>query len=228
MTLEQIFKLGRIVALAGNRNSGKTNNLIYLIEQFRKHNSKTPIYLYGFPPEVMLYLKNFNVKEIDSMRQLTSKRDCILIIDEMQRLKLNDRRYSEIKTEFSDYIYHNNVYCLLSSPNIREFNSVIGSIIEGWVLKSVDVADCVNGSPLKQAVDEYKGEYKTLGCIDMPKSHMLLINDQETKTIVCGYVAVADTKRLHKDLFVSEISQKNVSELSDVQLERLELEVQHE
>lgn len=208
MSLKQIFSQGRIIGLAGNRNSGKSNNLIYLIQQFREINKKTNIFVYGFKPEVVQYLNKYNVKEIVSLKQLLNKRDCILIIDEMQQLKLNDRRYTDIKNQFSDFVYHNNVYTILSSPSIREFNSVICSIIEGWLLKSIDIDQCVNGSQLKKVIDEYKGQYKLLGCINTPKNKMLLINENENIEFSCDYIEKIDTKKEHIDLFECDVKPK--------------------
>lgn len=206
---EEIFKQGRIIGYAGNRNTGKTNSLVCLIKRFREHNKTTEIYVYGFPSAVVQYLKQYGVKEISTLRQLINKKDCILIIDEMQKLKLNDRRYLDLKQEFSDYIYHDNNYAILTSPSIREFNSVIGSIIEGWMVKSIDIGQCVNGSQLKQVVDEYKGDYKTLGSIELPQSEILLLNNNEEIVIHCDYIAEADTKRNQRDLFVKELSGKS-------------------
>jgi hypothetical protein len=214
--LPQIFEHGHIIGFAGKRNTRETNNLCYLIKKFRQTNKATQIFIYGFPQEVVKYLKQYGVVEIDSLRQLINKRDCIIIMDEMQRLKINDRRYTEIKSEFSDFVYHNNVYAILCSPSIREFNSVIGSIIEGWIVKSIDIDQCVNGSQLKQAIDEYQGNYKTLGTIDTTTKEdkgcdkLLILNDEESITIHCDYVPEADTKKGLRDLFSQEI----VKELS--------------
>ncbi len=201
-TLKTIFKKCRIVGLAGNKNTGKSNNLIYLIQQLRLRNKDVPIYVYGMPDMVMTYLsKQLKVKEISSLRQLIGKRDCLLVLDEFQRLKLNDRRYKDQLNEFTDFVYHNNVYTILSSPNIREFNTVIGGVIEKWLLKSVAIDQCVNGSQLKTKINEYTGRHKQLGAITVPVDKLLLINDEEETLINCKYVEEADNKKDNNNIF---------------------------
>ena len=142
-----------------------------------------------------------NDKDAKTLKQMIKKRDCFLIIDEFQKLRLNDRRNKEQLDEFIDLIYHRNVYVLLSSPNIREFNTVIGGKIERWLLKTISIDACINGSQLKEKVDEYKGKYKFLGIIEVPKNEILVMNDDEELIIKCNYVREADTKKTNKDLF---------------------------
>ena len=200
--LKEAFGKKRIVALAGIKNSGKTNNLVYMIKQYRKHDKITPIFAYGLEYGVMQYLKKkLGVKEISQLSHLINKKGCILILDEFQRLKLNDRRYKDDLNEFIDFVYHNNVYVLLSSPNIREFNSVIGGVIERWLLKEVRIDQCVNGSQLKKAIDNYQGRYKILGSIAIDRGKVLVIDDEEDIIIRCPYVPEADNKKNLKSIF---------------------------
>ena len=201
MKLKKVFQDCRIVALAGIKNSGKSNNLVHLILDYRKHNNKTPIFIYGMPTPVTVYLRKYGVREISSIKHLVNKRDCLLIIDEFQKLKLNDRRYKEVLDIFVDFIYHNNVYCIFSTPNIREFNSVIGGVIEKWLLKSVRVDQCINGSQLKKALQSYEGRYKVLGSVNVPKNELLVINDTEEILIHCPYIEDIDTKKTNINLF---------------------------
>lgn len=199
---KRIFEDAHIIGLVGVKNCGKTNNLIYMIKEFRETGNKTPIYVYGFKPQLIEYLKQFGCIEISEIKHLIGKKDCILICDEYQRLKLNDRRYTEERDEFKNYIYHNNVYVILSSPDVREFNSVIGGIIERWIVKTLSLSDCVNGSQLKKAVDEYKGNYKHLGSIELPKDQILILNSLFEQRITCEYIEEADTKKGQKNIFV--------------------------
>ena len=199
---KEIFGDIRIVGLAGEKNTGKTNNLVYLIKEFiEKDKGKTPIYVYGMPQEVMKYLKTLGVREISEIQHLVDKKDCILIIDEFQKLKLNDRRYKDVLAAFVDFVYHNNVYAILSSPNIREFNSVIGGVIERWLLKSVRRDMCVNGSQLKKVIEDYKGRYRSLFSVRTNPNELLLINDSEEIVIKCPYIKEADSKVKNEKLF---------------------------
>ena len=199
--LGMIFGKDRIIALAGEKNTGKTNNLISLIVDYRKTNTKTPIFAYGMAPSVMDYLKTIGVRELSEMSHLIGKKDCIIVLDEFQKLKLNDRRHKDAKDKFVDFVYHDNIYVILSSPNIREFNSIIGGIVEKWLLKNVRKDLCVNGSQLKRMVEEYKGRYKSLDSIAVPIDKLLLINPIEEITVDCPYVKEADNKAANKSLF---------------------------
>ena len=201
MSFKEIFKDCRISALVGNKNTGKTNNLFFLLQELRKENKDLMIYAYGMPESLKPLLIELDILEISSLSQMVKKRNSLFILDEFNRLKLNDRRYKDALGEFVDFIYHNNNYCLLSSPSIREFNSIIGGIVEKWLLKSVNLDDCVNGSQLKKVVEDYKGNFKSLGSIDLQPSDILLINNDKEVLLKCAYVEVADTKKNLKKVF---------------------------
>ncbi|MEK6883364.1 MAG: AAA family ATPase, partial [Nanoarchaeota archaeon] len=127
MLLKEIFGDNRICALAGDKSTGKTNNLMALLKNFRNHNKQTKIYVFGIDEVTLKWLRRFNdVYEISTLEQLSDKKDSLIIIDEFQKLQLNDRRYKELLNKFVDFIYHNNNWAILSCPNLREYNSIIG------------------------------------------------------------------------------------------------------
>ena len=204
MKLEQLFGNKRILGLAGNKNSGKTNNLFYLIQEFRKTNTTTPIYGYGFPVGSYELLNKLRVQPLSDIEEMSEKENCIIIVDEFQKLKLNDRRYKDELAMFKNFVYHNNVYTILSSPDPREFNSVIGGIIEKWLLKNLKETDCINGSQLKNAVISYQGVYKVGHRIKLPPQ-TLLVNGRDADAINCTYVEGADTKKDNINIFASDV-----------------------
>ena len=198
---KKVFKEGRVVGLAGNKSSGKSNNVAYMIKDFRQKGNSTPVYVYGFPKEAIEYLKTINVTEIDSIEQLATKKNCIILIDEFQRLKLNDRRHKEELKDFINFLYHRNVYVMFISPDIREFNSIIGGVIETWLLKNISEHQAINGSQLKKVIQGYKGRYKSLGTIHVGKGELILINNDYSQIITCEYVPEVDDKKDHEELF---------------------------
>lgn len=227
-----IFHKARVCAIAGNRNQGKTNNIMRMVVAEREHeqtqinalqdkikklkpNTKArrelvtklrnfkpkPIYAYGLPDDLSELLKKLNVKVVESLKQLANKKDCILILDEFQTLRLQESRYKEILNDFMGFIYHKNAYVLFCSPTTREYTSVIGGYIEKWLLKSMYISDCINGSQLKKALQEYKGNYARMGYFDIPKGEMVVLNDHERTILKLDYLEEADTKKAHEELF---------------------------
>jgi len=201
MKLKTIFKDCRIVGLAGEKNGGKTNNLISMLLEYRKGNKITPIYVYGMGAKVIEYLKKYNIYAISSLKHLIDKENCILAIDEAQKLKLNDRRFKDDREAFVDFVYHNNVYVILSCPNIREYNTILGGIIEKWLLKTIKIDNCVNGSQLKREIENYKGNFKKLGSIVVPNDKLLLINEEKEIILECDYIKEVDFKKENMKLF---------------------------
>lgn len=207
--LKEIFGDKRVVGLAGNKSEGKTNNLMALIEDFRKENNDTPILVYGMDEICLKWLEQFReVYEISELSQLSDKKNCLILIDEFQKLKLNDRRYKETLDDIIDFIYHNNNWVIFSSPNLREFNSVIGSKIERWVLKSLDLKSLVNGSQLKATVMNYGGRYKILNNIRIGKEKLLVINEDYEKIITVKYISQVDAKQENVNIFDRKLSRK--------------------
>ena len=194
--IKKLFGEQRIVGLAGKQNSGKTNNLMALIRNFRKENKKTPVYVYGLNEKIIKWLDNLKlVFEISNLEQLSDKTNSLIIIDEFQKLRLNDRRYKDVLNRFIDFIYHNNNWVILSSPNTREFNSIIGGKIDRWALKSLRISNLVNGSQLKDVVMNYHGRFKSLSNINVPKNKILIINDDYEKIIELEYIKEIDFKK---------------------------------
>jgi hypothetical protein len=219
--IKDIFEESRIIGLAGGRNTGKTNNLMAILIDFRKSNKNTIIYYYGLEDSVVLWInKNIgNCFEISSLEQLSNKRDSLIILDEMQNLNLNDRRYKEVLNQFVDFIYHKNNRVILSSPSLREFNSIIGSKIDKWILKSLKLSSLINGSQIKTMVMNYKGRYKSINDIVVGNGEILIINDKFEKVVTLPYIEDADSKRFNKDILANderqEIVRENVEELSE-------------
>lgn len=213
--LKTLFGDYRVVGLAGEKSSGKTNNLISLIEDFRSENKETKIYVYGLDEICLKYLKKFNnIFEVSSLEQLSDKENCLIIIDEFQKLHVGDRRYKDLLDKFIDFIYHSNNWVIFSSPNLREFNSVIGSKIERWAIKSLRIRDLVNGSHIKEAVLSYNGRYKVFDAISIDKSKLLVINDDFEKILDISYIKEVDCKVDNKNIFL-KLSEKKSRKLSE-------------
>ena len=215
MKIKELFGDSRIIGYAGNRNTGKTNNLIALILDFRKYNKDTPIYVFGLDKFTYDFIKKLGkIFVINSLDQLVDKQNSLIIIDEFQKLRLSDRRYRELINDFVSLIYHpeNNNRLILCSPDLREFNSIIGSKIEKWVVKSIRFSDLVNGSPLKNAVRNYQGSYKRLNDIIVPFGELLVLNPDREIVIKIDYIPEVDTKKMNKDIFSVSKKKSQISQ----------------
>ncbi len=78
---------------------------------------------------------------------------------------------------------------------------MIGGVIEKWALKSVRIDQCVNGSQLKQVVDNYKGRHKSLGSIHTEPNELLIINNDYEQLLTIDYFKDADHKKTIKEIF---------------------------
>ena len=216
--MNNIFGDNKIIGLAGSKNSGKTNNLMEALRIFREKNKVTPIYVYGLDSHTLEWVMTLeNVFEISSLEQLSNKSNSLFILDEFQRLKLNDRRHKDELDDFIDFIYHKNNWVIFTSPNLREFNSIIGGKIEGWCIKSLRVDSLINGSQLKAAATKYNGRFKSLGRITLGKNEMLVINDEYEKVLEFDYIASIDKKKENVDIFADlKLSVKLTEKRSDV------------
>ena len=75
MKIAEIFDDKRIIGMAGERNTGKTNNLMALIKDFRTYNKSTPIYYYGLEDSVVEWME-ISIKnsfEVSTLEQLSNK-----------------------------------------------------------------------------------------------------------------------------------------------------------
>lgn len=195
---KQIFGDKRIVGLAGSKNVGKTNNLVSAIVDLRERGIKTKIYAYGLDQPTFKFLNKYGVDKVTNLNQLINKRNAILILDEFQDLHLNDPKYRKKLGNFSNFVYHKkrNIKVIFCSPDPKEFNSVIGSIIERWLIKSIRVDQCINGSQLKKAIEDHGDQNeKVFDNIIIEPNEAVLINDEKGITIDFPYIKEADQKQ---------------------------------
>lgn len=215
MNLKKLFGDKRIVALVGEKSSGKTNNLMSAVKEFRQKNDSTEILFFGLDSRTSDWISRFpNTHEFSELEHLNGKENCIIIIDEMQLLGLNDKRQKERRDAFADFIYHDNNYAIISSCNTREFNSVIGAIVERWAVKVVRSSSLVNGSQIKDRVARYRGRYKKIDGIFTPKDTMVVLNDEIETVLTFDYINEIDGKKENIDVFASDKKVKKKSEKS--------------
>lgn len=192
----RLFGQDRIVGLAGVTNCGKTNNLIAIIKEYCEFNPERKIYIFGFDKSARQFMLNFkNVSEFSDLNQLSTVENSLIVIDEFQKLKLNDRRQRDLIESFTSFIYHNNNWLLLCSPNLRSFNSVIGGYIQRWALKTILMSSLVRGSQLKDVARSYNGIYKVINDIIIPTDTIYIPDRQMDIYLKLPYIAEVDNKK---------------------------------
>jgi len=201
MLLKKIFKDNRIVGVVGNPNSGKTNNVIFLIKQFIEANPKANVVIYGFNQLSTNYLTKLGCVVVNSLAQISLSQNSLIVLDEFQKLRISDKRYRELSQEFFDFIYHNNNWLLLSSPNLAEFNKLICRRVDAWLIKELYVNDLVNGSRVKTVCMDFKGFIKALGRFNVKKNEMLFLTDITSEKFVIPYLKDVDGKIINIDIF---------------------------
>jgi len=215
MLLKKIFKNNRIVGVVGNPNSGKTNNVIFLIKEFLETNPKANVVIYGFNQLSTDYLTRLGCVVANSLAQISLAQNSLIVLDEFQKLRISDKRYRELSQEFFDFIYHNNNWLLLSSPNLAEFNKLICRRVDAWLIKELYVHDLVNGSRVKTICMDFKGFTKALGRFNIKKNEMLFLTDITSEKITVPYIKDVDGKIINVDIFsVPKKSEKKVKKKS--------------
>lgn len=188
--------------MAGIGSSGKTNALLYLLANFRGFCPNVEIYTYGLVDTVQEFAnKELNAVEISSIDHLSSKKNSIIILDEAHLFGLSDKRKTEEINNFVAFINHSNNYCIVSTASLREFNSHLGGIVTKWLCKSIRQDQLINGSPLKRAVQNYRGRFKRLNDIILPLGKLLVLSDQREIIYDIPYLPQIDTKAALPDLF---------------------------
>jgi len=201
MILKKVFEKNRIVGVIGNPNSGKSNNIIALVESFLKVNSTANVIIYGFNQQSTAYLKKLGCKTADSLTQLSLARNSLIVLDEFQKLHLSDKRYRELSQEFFDFIFHNNNWLMLSSPNLAEFNKLVCRRVDAWLIKELYTKDLVNGSKVKTVCEDYKGFAKSLGRFNIEKNEVLLLSDVTSEILTLPYIKDVDGKLNNPNIF---------------------------
>ena len=126
----------------------------------------------------------------------------MFVLDEAQKLHLHDRRQRDIIDNITAMIYHEELdnYLLISSPQLRTFNRQVCSMVETWLIKTVKANSCVNGSQLKNIIEEYKGDYKGYKSVIMKPNNLLVWHKSENVVLDCAKVEEIDTKKNIKGL----------------------------
>ena len=207
--LKTIFTGSRVVGVVGETNSGKSNNIIFLLDNFRKSNPDSNVAIYGFKEEVADILRvKYKVDVLSTLEHISDCRNTLIILDEFQKLKLGDRRYKDLTNEFFDFIHHNNNWVVLSSPNLAEFNKMICNKIKNWLFKALIIKRLVNGSEVKRIIETYQDCRKSLGRLNIGKGEMLFYSQKLVTIIRCDYMPLVDMKTKNVDIFDDVIVKK--------------------
>lgn len=135
------------VAVIGGTNSGKTNLAFWLASQC-SHKEK---YTLGYPVEVKGFI------QISDKDELFRLKDCVVIIDEFQRMfDRYGRHHNDSLEEALDFAEHRNIKIILTSQNNQAIDRNLESRIKCWALKRINVHTLKQGGMCKVAMDTIK------------------------------------------------------------------------
>ena len=134
------------IAVIGDRSTGKTNLVFYLLNNYR---GVRDVYLYGYPKK----LPGF--KRVSSWTDLLKLTDSIIYIDEVHRyIKLYDRRANIELMELLSFLRHENNTLIFSTQLSQFITKGVEASIQTWLIKRLDILSLKNGSKPKRILNE--------------------------------------------------------------------------
>ncbi len=145
MDLDKINTL----AILGDRNSAKTNLLIYLMKEYKGEKKK---YLLGYPKE----LEGF--EHINTLNELSQLTNALVGIDEIQRVTpFYQKRANDILLELLSTMVHNDNTIIFTTCLTQFIVKALDGFIEGFCYTRItDLGSLKNGSKAKRRLLEFR------------------------------------------------------------------------
>jgi hypothetical protein len=185
--IENLFNNPKVIALAGDVNTAKSNILYYFISELKK-SFNFNLFSYGLK-------SNLGETKIYSLEEAELIKDSVVIIDEVASLlDLDDRKKRRsIERTFRLIAHNNNIIILSGIPeNYKKF--LCGKISIYLFTKST-IGDFINGSRYKTICLNYKGEELGSAVLNMPLGSMLLFDGKHYHKFKIPYLPKFDSKR---------------------------------
>jgi hypothetical protein len=198
----RFFDKPKIIGVLGDVNTGKSMLLYNIIELLNKEH-KYKLFYYGL--RLDLEIKDFlECQRVFSVTELESVRDSIIIIDELSSLFDLDNR--KIKKQIENSLrllnHNNNVIILCGTP--ENFKKFLSGKLDIILFKKVTLADCINGSRVKNILLGYKGYEMGSELLNIPVNKVLVYDGSHYGVESVDYLKHYDSKKDNNFILVKK------------------------
>ena len=158
---------GSVFGVVASVHQGKTNTLFNIIEEVKNNKNNTSIFCYFYHSKYKELLKG--VEFFNTWEDFENLRDCVVFIDEFHTFfKLSNRHNNELVKQLLTDIEQRNIKLFLCSA-VKNYNGLICDAVgNNWILKSLQLKECVNGSGLAQYLKDISGDFKGVTRLHIP------------------------------------------------------------
>ena len=189
----KLFESPKLIGLIGDRHSGKSNLLYWVIQSLREHYNFRLFY-YGLRANIAGATQIFSVERLETIH------DSVVIIDEYATLfDVEDRtQKKQIENTLRLINHNNNVILLCGLPeNYRKF---IASKLDAMVFKQSSIGDAINGSLVKKRVISYSGNERGSAVLALKPYEAIVYDGIDYHKVTIPYLAETDTKRKNEPI----------------------------
>lgn len=200
MNIEDVFLTRGVVGIVGDRDSGKSNLLYYVMQRLRE---KYAFNLYSYGLRV-----NVGEKKIHSVRELERIENGVVFVDEFPTLfNLENRKVWQAVQNTFQFISHKNIVLVLCGLP-ENYHKFVSAKLDTVVYKRCTIADFINRSKVKNTVDLLSHEYKGSEILGIPNNKAIIYYRNELHDdINIPYVEQYDTKKNNKPIFTLKETQ---------------------
>ena len=196
----ELFTKPCIMGVIGNVNSGKSMLLYHLLETLAEK-SKFDLFTYG------LRLNFKNARQIYSVGEMEQITGSLIIIDELSSLwDLDNRKNRKLVENSLRLIAHNNnILVVCGTP--ENFKKFISAKLDYVFMKKITIADCINGSKMKNIIVSYKGNERGSEMLNLEVNQAILFDGKHFSGIEIPYYKKYDSKFDNKPIFVQKCAE---------------------
>jgi len=204
-----------VISVIADINQGKSMVLYHLITQLRK-NHDFNLYSYGLK-------SNMGEQKINSVEELESIENSIIILDEfMNLLEVDNRKKRKIIERTLRLINHNNNILILCGlpENMKKF---LSAKVEITIYKRCTLADFINGSKAKELCLSYRGDELGSALLNLPINEMLIFDGKHYSKEKVPYYKEHDSKKDNESI-LKKCSPKRSTSVSTKVLKKINKE----
>ena len=159
-----------VVAVLGDKNSGKTNLMFYLASKYRGSKTK---YLYGYPKVIEGF------RPLNTLYELANVTDGVILMDELQNhIAFYQTRMNETFLKLLSAIAHNGNTLIFTTPMSQFITKTLDCFIDGFCYTKIkDLHTLKNGSKAKRNLQNFSHPRLNEWCLGIKVGDYLEIVD---------------------------------------------------